>query len=82
MAAPVAYGNSQARGQIRAAAVAYPIAVATLDLNHICKFHHSLWQCQILDSLSKARHGTHILTETKSPYLPTEPQRNSLMSLF
>jgi len=31
MAAPVAYGSSQARGQIRAAAEAYTTATVTLD---------------------------------------------------
>ena len=35
MAAPAAYGNSQARGQIGAAAEAYASAMATPDLSHI-----------------------------------------------
>ena len=47
MAAPVAYGRSQAMGQIRAAAAG------------LCR---SLWQCRILNPLSKARNGTCILT--------------------
>ena len=36
MASPAAYGSSQARGQIRAAAVAYTTAKATPDLSYIC----------------------------------------------
>ena len=55
MVASVAYGSSQARGQSRAAAVPYTTTLATLDLSHICDLGHSLWQCQILNSLSKAR---------------------------
>ena len=42
-AAPVTYGNSQARGGIRTAAAG---------------LHHSSWQHQILNSLSEARDGT------------------------
>ena len=58
-AAPVAYGSSWARGQIRAAA-------ASLCHSHgnprfICDLHHSSWQHQILSPLSGARGQTHIL---------------------
>ena len=60
-AAPMAYGSPQFRGQIGAAAGAYATAIATPDLSHICNLHHTLWQCQILNSLSKARDQTHIL---------------------
>ena len=35
MTAPIAYGNSQARGQIGAAAEAWATATATLDPSHI-----------------------------------------------
>ena len=38
MATPVAYGRSQARGQIRAAAEAYTTAMAPLDPSHICAY--------------------------------------------
>ena len=37
---PMAYGSSQARGQITAAAVAYAIVMATLDLSCICSLCH------------------------------------------
>ena len=36
-------------------------ATATRDLSHICDLHCSLWKCQILNPLSKARDHTHIL---------------------
>ena len=42
---------------------AYTIATAMCDLSHICDLHHSLWQCQILNSLSEARDQTHILMD-------------------
>ena len=45
MAAPAAYGSTQARGQIGAAAGAYTTATATLDLSHICDLCPSLQQC-------------------------------------
>ena len=44
--------------------LAYAIAEATPDPSHICNLHHSSWQCQILDPLSKARDLTHILMDT------------------
>ena len=52
MAAPVAYGNSQAWGQIAAAAVTYTTAMATPDPSHICDLCHSLQQYQILNPVS------------------------------
>ena len=64
MAEPKAYGISQARGWIRAAAVTYATATATRNLRHICNLYHSLQQCQVLDPLSEARAWTHILMDT------------------
>ena len=49
MAAPKAYGDSQARGIIGAVAAS---------------LHHSSWQHQILNSLSEARDQTCILMDT------------------
>ena len=66
MAAPAVYGSSQARGRIRAIDEAYAIAMATWDLSHICDLCHSLQQHWILNTLSKARNQTCILTETMS----------------
>ena len=42
----------------------YTTATATLDLSYKCHRHHSLWQCQILNSLSKARGRTRVLMDT------------------
>ena len=40
------------------------IATATRDLGHVCNLQHSSRQCQILNPLSKARAGNHILMDT------------------
>ena len=53
-----AYGSSQARGLIVATAITTP------DLSCVCDLYHSLWQCWILNPLSKARDRTHILVVT------------------
>ena len=39
-------------------------ATATQDLSQVCDLHHSSWQHQILNPLSKARDQTHILMDT------------------
>ena len=64
MDAPVAYGISLARGQMGAAAASLHHSTATPDPSCNRNLHHSLWQCQILNSLSEARNQTHNLTET------------------
>ena len=71
---PMACGCSQPSGRIRAAAGAWATAMATPDPSHTCNPCCSLWQHQILNSLSKARDWTLILKETTSNPLPTEPQ--------
>ena len=38
-------------------------ATAMQDLNFTCDLHHSSWQCRILNLLSEARDGTHILRD-------------------
>ena len=53
-ATPVAYGSSQARGQIGAVAT----ATATQDLSHDCDLNHSSWQCWILNPLNEAMDRT------------------------
>ena len=58
MVTPVAYGISQARGQIRAAPAAYATATATPDPRCICDLHHSSQPRWILNPLSKARAWT------------------------
>ena len=44
--------------------MAYTTATAIQDPSHIWDLCRSLWQCQILNSLSEARHQTCILTYT------------------
>ena len=66
--------RSQARGRIRAAAAGLCHSHGNTDQSHIRDLHHSLWQCQILNPLGKARDGTHILMDTVSSSSPTEPQ--------
>ena len=56
-AAPAAYGGSQARGQIRAA------ATATRDLSGVCNLHHSSWQHRILNPLIEAREQTQVIMD-------------------
>ena len=63
-AASVAYGGSQAGGQIEAAAAGYTTATAAQDPSHVCYLHHSSWQCWIVNPLSRARDHTHILMDT------------------
>ena len=58
-AAPAAYGSSQARSQIGAAAAsAYTTATAMWDPSQIGNLHHNSRQCQILIPLSNARDQT------------------------
>ena len=42
----------------------YATAKAMLYLSHVCILHHSSWQCQILNPLSKARDQTQIPMDT------------------
>ena len=53
----VAYGTSQAKGQI-AAIAAYTTVTATWDPTCICDLHHSSWQHWILNPPSKASDQT------------------------
>ena len=53
-----------ARSWIRAVAEACTTVIEMQDLSLICDLHSSLWQCWMLNSLSKARDWTHILMET------------------
>ena len=43
--------------------LAYATATVTQDPSHVYNLHHSLWQHQILNSLSEARDRTHILMD-------------------
>ena len=58
-----AYGSSQARVKSELQLPACATAIATWYLSHICNLHHSSWQHQISDLLSKAREQTCILMD-------------------
>ena len=60
----MAYGSSQARGQIGAAAEDYTIATATWNLIPICDLHHCSRQRWIRNPLREARDWTCILMGT------------------
>ena len=62
-AAPVAYGSSQAKGQIGAAAAGYTTATAMPDPSQVCDLHRSSWQRWILNSPSEARDWARILMD-------------------
>ena len=47
-AAPVAYGDSQARGLIGATAAGLHHSHSNAGSEPVCKLHHSSWQCRIL----------------------------------
>ena len=79
MAAPAAYGSSQAGDQIRAAAEICTTATAAWDPSHILDLRCSLWQCQILNPLSKARDQTCVLMDTSWVLNPQSQNGNSLI---
>ena len=65
-AAPVAHRSSQARGQIRATAASLPHSHSNTGSKPHLKvaLHHSSWQHQIPNPLSKARDWTCILMDS------------------
>ena len=63
LAAPVAYGSSQARGQIGAAASSPHHSPTTRDPAASVTYI-TAWQCQILNPLSEARDPTCVLMDT------------------
>ena len=62
--APEAYGSSQARGGIGAAAAGLCHTQAMLDLSHVCDLHYSSWQRWIPGPWSEARDWTCVLIDT------------------
>ena len=57
---------------------AYTTATAMRDASPICNLHHSLRPPQILNPLSKAKHGTQALTGS----LPAEQQKELLVFFY
>ena len=66
MTACAAYGSSRRGVESELQLLAYTTATATLNLSHIFKLCHSLWQPWILNPLSEARDRTCILMEAVS----------------
>ena len=64
MTAPVAHGSFSARSRIGAAAGGLYHSYKTPDTSCICDLHCGSGECQIFNSLSKARDQTHILMDT------------------
>ena len=56
-------------GEVELRLQACTTATATLDPSHICALCHSLWHCQILNSLSEARDQTSILMDSYVGFL-------------
>ena len=54
-AAPMAYGSSQAKGQIGGVAAGLHYSPITQDQSHVCNLHHNSKQHWILNPLSEAR---------------------------
>ena len=61
---------------------AYTTATATQDPSCICDLHHSSWQYQILNPLSKARDRTRNLMIPSWIRQPLSHNRNSQVLLF
>ena len=79
-ATPVAYVNSQARGQIGATAVA--IATVMQSPSCVCKLHHSSWQHWISNPLSEAREQTHILMDTSWTHFHCATMETPMYTIF
>ena len=65
----MAYGNSQARVQIRVAAEAHATATAAPDPSCTYDLDYSLQQRWILNILSEARNRTNIMNTNRFPNL-------------
>ena len=61
---------------------AYIIATAVQDPSCVCNLHHRSQQLWILNPLSKARDGTHILMDTSHVLKPLSQNGNSLESVL
>ena len=61
---------------------AYAIATATWDPSRVSDLHHSSLQCWLLNPLSEAKNGTHILVDTSRVLNPLNPSGNSTQWVF
>ena len=60
----------------------YATATETWDPSCICSLHHSSWQCQIPDLLSKARDRTCILMDTSLIHFCCATMETPRVSVF
>ena len=67
----IAYGGSQARGQIWAIALSYATTTATQDPSYVCNLLHSSWKRQILNSVREARDQICVIMDAS--HISTEP---------
>ena len=81
-AALAAYGSSQARDQIGAAAASLCHSYSNQDQGQVCNLHHGLWQRHILNPVSEARNWTCILMDTNWVYNLLSHYKNSLDNWF
>ena len=63
-AAPAACGSSWPGAELELHLLVSAAATAMQDLSCICNLCCNLWQHRVLNSLSEARDGTHILMES------------------
>ena len=73
----MAYRSSRIRGQIRAKAAGLRCSHCNAGSKplRIYDLHHNSWQRQILNPLSEARDGTHVLMDPSQVSLTAEPRR-------
>ena len=69
-ATPLAYGSSQARGQVGAAAASLCHSHSNAESKQVCNLHHISQQCWILNPLSKNRDRTRVLMDTSWVHYP------------
>ena len=79
-ATPATYGSSQARVKLELQLLG--TATATQDPSHICNLCYSSWQHQILNPLSEAKDGTHILMDISLVLNLLSHSRNSTILIF
>ena len=82
-ATPMAYGDSQVRGLIRAVAAGLQRSHSNTGSElRVFILHHCSWQRQILNPLSEARDQTHNLVVPSQIHSPLSHNGNSRWGLF
>ena len=81
-ATPMAHGGSKARGRIGAVATGLCQSHSNTGLSSVCNLHHSSWQRQLLNPLSKARDRTHNLMVPRRIRQPLRHDGSSRDAVF